>query len=550
MQRPLLGVTRQNIVREVLAGVTLLAISVPLNIGYAQIAGLPVTAGLYALIVPTIVYAVLVSSRQVVASPDAAAAALVFSSLAGLGVAGDDFLAMAGAQAILCGLILAAAAWLKLGFLANFLSKPILVGFVAGLALEVLLSQVAKMLGLRLESGGEFFENVMQLLSRLGETSMISALMAAGSLAILLIGRRFAPAAPGALIVLVVATLATVIFDLEKAGVSVLGEVPAGPPQFDVPSLSIAQWVAVVPSALALAMVAMAEGLLVSRSYANKRGYEVSPNQDLMAFGAANVAAGLSMSFAVGSSTSRTAAMDQVGSRTQVPSIVLAVGTLVLLLFGTALLEGIPSPAIGAVVAVAVFKLLGLVELRTIARESRYELGIGLVCLLGVLVFGPIGGLLLAFVLSVINLVRRAANPDLSILNVPEDPNSSLTAATSSLAADESGVVVVRFAAPLFFANGTTLADTLSDVARASEGRLRAVVLDAEGITDVDVTGAESLRGAQETLRQTGVTFAVARLRPALRERFERFGLLDGVAEFSTNRAAVHALRSAKGETW
>ena len=168
MNRPLQGLTRQNAVREAMAGVTLLAISVPLNIGYAQIAGLPATAGLYALIVPTIIYALLVSSRQVVASPDAAAAALVFSSLVGLGVAGENFAAMAAAQAILSGLMLFLAAWLKLGFLANFLSKPILVGFVGGLAMEILLSQLAKMLGLKLESGEEFFAQLVALFGRLG----------------------------------------------------------------------------------------------------------------------------------------------------------------------------------------------------------------------------------------------------------------------------------------------------------------------------------------------------------------------------------------------
>lgn len=549
MQRPLQGVTRENVVRELLAGVTLLAVAVPLNIGYAQIAGLPVTAGLYALIVPTIIYALLVSSRQVVASPDAAAAALVFSSLTGLGIAGDDFTAMAAAQAVLCGTFLLAAAWLKLGFLANFLSRPILIGFVAGLALEVLLSQVAKMLGIRLENGGEFFSNLVSLLARLGETSMLSAVLAAGALALLMLGRRFVPAAPGALIVLVIATMATVVLDLEQAGVAVLGKVSGGPPQFEIPSLNFGQWLALVPSALALAMVTMAEGVLVSRSYADKRGYAVSADQDLLAFGAANVAAGFSMSFAVGSSTSRTAAMDQVGSRTQLPSIVLAAGSLLLLLLGTGLLESIPSPVIGAVVAVAVFKLLGILELREILRLSRYEFVIGLVCVVGVLLLGPISGVLVAFVLSLINLVRRAASPDVQVLAPVDDPDASMTDIAASGGVDASGIVVLRFAAPLFFANGSVLADSLDELARTSAGRLRAVVLDAEGITDVDVTGAEALRRAQESLRADGISFCVARLRPGLRERFERFGLLVDVAVFSTNRAAVQGLRRSFEET-
>lgn len=544
MRRPLRGITRRNIVREALAGVTLLAISVPLNIGYAQIAGLPVTAGLYALIVPTIVYAVLVSSRQVVASPDAAAAALVFSSLTGLGIAGADFTTMAAAQAIICGLALALAAWLKLGFLANFLSQPILIGFVAGLALEVLLSQIAKMLGIRLESGGEFFGNLGSLVARLGEASVLSGAMALAALVLLLLGRRFAPKIPAALVVLVVATVLTVTLDLETQGVAVLGVVPAGPPQFDLPSLSLAQWMALVPSALALAMVVMAEGVLVSRSYADRRGYRVDADQDLLAFGAANVAAGLSLSFSVGSSTSRTAAMDQLGSRTQLPSLVLALGSLLLLLFGTALLEGIPSPVIGAVVAVAVIRLLGFAELRAIAAKSRYEVAIGIACLLGVLILGPIGGLLLAFVLSLINLVRRAAHPEVGTLVIPEDPDASLTTAAADVQPDAAGTVVVRFAAPLFFGNGSTLAGFLEDTAERGGDRVRTIVLDAEGITDVDVTGAEALRRAIDALAAGGIGFGLSRLRPELRERFVRFGLLDdSVGEFATTREAVRVLR-------
>ncbi len=546
MRRPLAGLTRHNVLREALSGVTLLAISVPLNIGYAQIAGLPVAAGLYALIVPTVVYALLVSSRQVVASPDAAAAALVFSSLTGLGIAGADFPTMAAAQAIICGLALLIASWLKLGFLANFLSKPILVGFVAGLALEVLLSQIAKMLGIRLESGGEFFENIAALVTRLGEASALSAVMAFAALALLLAGRRFAPKIPAALVVLIVATVVTVAFGLDERGVAVLGSVPAGPSQFDLPSLS--QWMAIVPSALALALITMAEGVLVSRSYADRHGYRVDADRDLAAFGAANVAAGLSLSFAVGSSTSRTAAMDQLGSRTQLPSIVLALGSLLLLLFGTGLLEGIPSPVIGAVVAVAVIRLLGVAEMRQIARQSRYEAAIGGACVLGVLILGPIGGLLLAFVLSLVNLVRRAAHPEVGTLSIPADPDASLTDVTEDAQPDEAGTLVVRFAAPLFFGNGATLAGYLDDATRDSDGRIRTVVLDAEAITDVDVTGAAALRRAMDALAARGIGFSLSRLRPELRARLARFGLLDeGVGEFATTREAVQVLRERYG---
>lgn len=545
MQRPLQGLTRGNLTRELFAGVTLLAISVPLNIGYAQIAGLPATAGLYALIVPTIIYALVVSSRQVVASPDAAAAALVFSSLTGLGAAGENFAAMAAAQAILSGLMFGIAAVLKLGFLANFLSKPILIGFVGGLALDILLSQLAKMLGIRLAPGGEFLEKVADLLGHLGEVNGWSVLLSVLAIAVLTLGRRISPVLPWALVVLVLGTIATAAGNLEERGVAVLGAVPSGPPQFALPMLDLGVWLSLVPSALALTLVTVAEGLLISRSYAERGGYRVSPNQDLYAYGAANVAAGLSGSFAMGSSTSRTAAMAQLRSRTQLPSLVLAAGTLLLLLFGTALLEQIPSPAIGAVVAVAVLKLLGLSELRELWRVSRFEFGIGIVCFAGVLLLGPLSGLLVAFVLSLVNVTRRAAAPAIDVLGASADPSDSLMSAPPEITGTEveaaPGVLALRLSAPIFFANGAVIADHLTE-AVASRDDIRALVLDVGAVTDIDVTGAEAMHGALTRLADADVRVALTRMRPDLRARWARFGLLDTVQEFDTNRAAVTAL--------
>jgi SulP family sulfate permease len=257
--RVLPGLTLRNSGREALAGVTLLAIAVPLNIGYAQIAGLPATAGLYALILPSVVYALVVSSRQLVASPDAAAAALVASSLGGLAVAGsDNYLVLAFAQAIMCGVIFILCSVFKLGFLASFLSKPILVGFVGGLALDILVSQVAKMLGVKINSGGEFVEKVGDLFAGLHTANGWSILISVGSIVVLVAGRRIAPVVPWALIVLVVSTLLVVTTNLEADGVAVLGAVKAGPPKLDWPILPWSTWLQLVPSAIALTLVTMA----------------------------------------------------------------------------------------------------------------------------------------------------------------------------------------------------------------------------------------------------------------------------------------------------
>lgn len=538
------GLSREGFGEELLAGVTLLAIAVPLNIGYAQIAGLPPTAGLYALVFPTVVFALTTSSRQLVASPDAAAAALVASSLIGLGAAAgsEDYMAMAAAQALLGGLLFLLFAVFRLGFLANFLSKPILVGFVGGLALEIMLSQVAKMLGIGLEDG-EFFEKLFSLLTNLNSLNAWALLISVGSVAVLLLGRRLAPAVPWALVVLIVATIATVTWQLTDRGVDVLGEVPSGPPTLAFPGLELSTWLALIPSALALTLVTVAEGLLVIRSYAEKNRYETDANQDLTAFGLANIAAGLSTSFTVGSSTSRTAAMDQVGSRTQLPSLVTALGALLLLIFGTALLADIPSPAIGAIVAVAVVGLVGVAELRELWAASRFETVIALTCMAGVLILGPISGVLVAFVLSLINFTRRAANPAIDILAGTEDPQVSLL---EKAIVDETapGVIMMRFSAPIFFANSEALGSSVRAAVGGAPNPVRSFVFDLEAANDLDVTGAEALRSSVQWLHDEGVAVAYTRLRDDMRKRLDHFGLLEGITEYLTNRQALAALRS------
>ncbi|MDF0515488.1 SulP family inorganic anion transporter [Agromyces sp. H3Y2-19a] len=546
--RPLVGLDRHNVLREIVAGVTLIAIAIPLNIGYAQIAGLPPTAGLYALVVPTVVYALVVSSRQVVASPDAAAAALVASSIGGLAIAGDaeNYATLALAQAILCGVMFIALAVFKLGFLANFLSKPILVGFVGGLALDILISQIAKMLGIKIPSGGEFIEKTTALIEGLPTMNLVAVAISVGSVAVLLLGKRFLRAVPWALVVLIVSTILVYVLDLDDAGVDVLGAVPAGPPTLTWPVIDWTMWFALIPSAMALTLVTTAEGLLVSRSYGEKHGYSTNPNRDLLAFGLGNIAAGASGSFAVGSSTSRTAAMDQAGSRTQLPSLVLAVGTLLLLLFGTALLADIPSPAIGAIVGVAILPLLGVREFVDLWKVDRFEFGVGAACFLTTLFVGAIPGILVAFVLALINLAQRAANPAIDVLEAGGEPGDSLLDEAPKGHVTAPGVIVVRLAAPLFFANGSVFSDAVKKAVRrataAGNGPVRHVVIDMEAVTDIDVTGAESFEALLAWLDEHHVDLTFSRMRPGTRVRLADLGLLGDRAVYPTNRDAIAAL--------
>lgn len=550
VQRPLAGLTGRNFMTELTAGVTLLAIAIPLNIGYAQIAGLPPTAGLYALVVPTIVYALVVSSRQLVASPDAAAAALVASSIGGLAAAGSaDYATLALAQAIICGVMFVLLAVFKLGFLANFLSKPILVGFVGGLALDIMVSQVAKMLGVKIDSGKEFTGKIADLVGGFTTLNGWAVLISVCSVAVLLLGRRFLRAVPWALIVLVVTTLVVVLTGLDQRGVDVLGEVPAGPPVLTWPLIDWSLWLALVPSAIALTLVTTAEGLLVSRSYSEKHGYPFRANRDLFAFGISNIAAGAQGSFAVGSSTSRTAAMDQAGSRTQFPALILAAGTLLLLLFGTALLADIPSPAIGAIVGVAIIPLLGVRDFIDLWRKDRFEFLIGATCFLTTLFVGSIAGILVAFVLALINLAKRASHPAIDVLESSGDPGESLLEDAPAGNVTAPGVIVIRLAAPLFFANGAVFSTAVKEAIRsAGTDSVHHLVVDMEAVTDVDVTGAESFTALKEWLASQSISLAYSRVRPKTLHRLTSLGLLDTEEVFSTNRAAISRLAPSSAE--
>jgi len=399
------------------------------------------------------------------------------------------------------------------------------------------------MLGVPIDSGAEFVTKTGQLVTGLGAVNGWSALLAASALLVLVVGRRIAGTVPWALVVLVAGTLAVVLAGLQAAGVAVLGAVQAGPPRLTWPALSWNGWLSAVPSAAALTLVAIAEGLLVSRSYGQKRGYPTRPDRDLAAFGVANLAAGVTGGFTIGSSTSRTAAMDQIGSRTQLPALVAAVGALLLLVFGTGLLENIPSPVIGAIVAVAVVPLLGIRDLAALWRVRRLEFAVGAVCFLGTLLLGPIAGILVAFVLSLLNLALRAAHPPVDLLSSDDIPNGSLLPLAPGNHLTAAGVVVVRFAAPLFFANASVFDDAVRKAVTGGAALgLRHLVLDCEAITDIDVTGAEAFRTVAAWVGTQGVELHLSRVRPDLVEVLDRFDLRGSLTIFGTNRQAIVAL--------
>jgi SulP family sulfate permease len=526
------GVRQADLPTEILAGVTLAALMIPLNIGYAQVAGLPATVGLYSAILPMVAFAIFCTSRQVVASPDAAIAALLGSTLVGLAAPDDPrYIQLAYAVALLCAIIFFLFSFFKLGFLANFLSKAVLAGFITGLGIEVLTSQVKKIMGISVEIDEWFwfegwFREVFQIISKVGEANLYTVAIGVGSIVIIRLLKRFAPRIPGALVALVMMTVLVAALQLEQKGVKVLGQIPAGLPTLTIPQVTLGDFGKLLPAALALCGITLAEGLLLGRSYAQKRGYSIDSDQEMFAFGASNLASGLTGGFAVGSSASRTAAMDSNGSRSQIPSLVGAIVVALVLLFFTNQLAMLPNAALAGIVANAVLGLIEVDELKQLYRLRRSEFWIAIACLLSVLVLGPLKAVAIAFLLSMIDLLARASKPPTAVLAGVPGKDRFVTATRYPEAAPTPGLLIYRFSAPLIFANAEFFKQQIADLVETTAPPVQWFVLDAEAITDIDVTGAEALEQAIESLEHHRVAFAMTRVSQPVQQLLSTYALM------------------------
>jgi sulfate permease, SulP family len=562
------GITLADVPREVSAGVTLAALMIPLNIGYAQVAGLPPVAGLYAAIIPLAVFALLTSSRHLVTSPDASMAGLVGAALVAFAVPGDPLrLQYALALAVVCGLLFFVFWIFRLAFLANFLSRAVMTGFITGLGIEVFTNQVRKILAAPHVAGAAtgvlaaaerlkeamassvntegFFVEVIALIHSIPRANLYSVAIGVGAFLIVRLMKRYLPRIPGALVALVLLTVVVAQFHLADKGVGVLGAMPSGPPALTVPHIPAADYLRLLPSALAIVAILLCEGLLVVRSYSNKYGYKVDGDQMLFAYGAANLAAGFTGSLVTGNSPSRSAAMDGSGAKSQLPSLVAAATIAVVMLFFTDTLAYLPNAALAGIVANAVLSLIEVHELRELWHMRRSEFFIAAACLLSVLALGPLRAVAIAFLLSLVDLIRRASNPETAAL-VEAPDRSHFVPAGAGDAVSPSGLVVYRFGAPLYFANATLFLDEVERLVTTAATPVRWFVLDAEAMVDVDTTGAGVLRQAITMLAGRKVTFAVSRADRSFRswlENYELMKLIDPSRFYPTNRHAAAAFR-------
>jgi SulP family sulfate permease len=525
---------------DLLAGVTVAALIVPLSIGYAQVAGLPPEAGLYASLVPLIAYAVFGSARRLIVGPDAATAALVAAAIVPLASAPDERMRLAAALALLVALVFVAMRLATLGFLADFLSRPILVGYMTGVGLSVAFDQIPKILGasplaelaavlagtdVTGVGGGAFIDAIGLALDR-ASVDLPSVVVGGGVFAAIMLGDRLLPGVPIALPSLVVALIVSTALQLPAGGLQVLGPVPPGLPPVALPLVSIDEALALLPGALGIAVLSFADTVLTGRSFAARHREETSPDRELVALSMADLGASLTSGYPISSSPSRTSAAEAAGSTTQLTGIIAAGAVAIVLLAFTAPLAGLPIPALGAVVLASAIRFIDLAGVRRIWRLERVEGGIAIAALVGVIVYGTLAGVGIAALLAAVNVFRRAALPRIDELGRLPGSTAFADLDRDATAQRVPGVLVVRYQGPLFFATANGFRARVRGLL-VDRPDATTVVLDASGVVDLDLTAAEGLASLRQDLADRGISLIVARPTGALRDLLRRFGLGD-----------------------
>lgn len=526
---------------DIVAGVIVAAFTVPEAMAYASLAGLPPQAGLYAAFLASLVYVVFGTSRQLAIGPTSAISILVAGALSLLVV--DDpakYWAFAALVAVLVGIISLAAWVFRMGFVVNFISKPVLAGFTAGAALFIASSQLPKLLGLE-GTHGEFFERVWQIIQHLGDTNLYSLGIGLGAIALLVAGHVKFPRLPASLFVVILGIVIMSLTNLGDRGVAIVGDIPKGLPSFGVPEFTLSDVGDVLPLAFACFILAYVEGMAMVRTFSTKRQYRTDANQELLALGATNVVAGLGQGYAVGGSMSRSVVNDGSGAKTPLAGGIAGILIVVVVIFLTGLFKNLPEPVIAAVVLAAVRTLIDVPELRRIYRINRGEFAIAVVAFGGVLAFGLLYGILIAVLGSLVVMIARAMHPHTAVLGRVPGTDSYGDVKRHPENEQAPGVLVYRVDAGVFFVNASTIHDEISALLDRLDRPVQLLVLDLEATPSLDITGADMLADLHGELAARGIELKIARASGPVRDvlRSEGFEAILGRIEAGATIATV-----------
>jgi high affinity sulfate transporter 1 len=540
---------------DITAGLVMTTMLVPVGIAYAEASGVPGINGLYATIVPLLAYAVFGPSRIIVLGPDSALAAVILSVVLPLS-AGDPQRAVAvgGMMAIVSGLVCIAAGLGRLGFVTELLSKPIRYGYMNGIALTVVLSQIPKLLGFSVSADGPI-RQVSGIVEKVvaGSTNLMALAVGGSTLALILVLKR-RPRIPAILIAVSAATVAVAVFDLAtRTGISVLGPLPQGLPTPSLPIAHVDSLVPILMGGVAVALVSFADTSVLSRTYAARLRTPVDPNQEMVGLGVANLAAGFFQGFPISSSSSRTPVAEAAGARTQLTGVVGALAIAVLLMLAPDLLKDLPHTALAGVVIASAIGLFEVADLRRIYRIQRWEFWLSMVCFVGVAMLGAIPGIGLAIVMAVIEFLWDGWRPHSAVLGRVDRVKGYHDITRYPQARLIPGLVLFRWDAPLFFANAEFFHERVLDAVASSPTPVRWLVVAAEPVTSVDVTAADAVCELDDTLHAAGIELCFAEMKDPVKEKLKRFEVFARLGEktfFATIGEAVNAYLASHPVEW
>jgi len=528
--------------RDLIAGLVLSTLLVPQGMAYAELAGLPPITGLYATVACLVAYAAFGPSPFLIIGPDSSLGPMIAAVILPLAT-GDpkQAIALAGMLALIVGLINAGAGFGKLGFVADLISKPVRVGYLAGLAITIFISQLPKLFGYSIDGDG-LIREADAFLDNLDQTNFWALGIGILCLSIILVLRRWKPRIPGILVAVVVAIGLSALLDLADKGVSVIGVLPQGFPLPSFPSIEISAVPLLAAAALGMSLVAVGDTISTSAGFASRRGDDVDSNQELLGIGAANLFAGIMSGFPVSASGARTAVAEQSGAKTQLTGIVAAFLVLAMLLFLPGLVQHMPQSVLAAVVIVASIGLFEVSTLRRFLQARKSEFILAFVSLLGVALVGVLEGIIIAVVLSILQFFERAWRPYHAVLGEVEGIPGYHDIRRYQEARQIPGLLILRWDAPLFFANANLFRDLVRTLIAQTEGKPNWVLVTAEPVTDVDTTAADMLTELDQELNAEDIHLVFAELKNPVKEKIVRYSLLDTIGErhfFPTIEIAV-----------
>jgi high affinity sulfate transporter 1 len=547
---------REWLVRDIVAGVVLTTLLVPQGMAYAELAGLPPITGLYTSILCLLGYAVFGPSRILVLGPDSSLGPMIAATILPLIAANGDekrAIALASLLAIMVGAIMTLATVAKLGFIADLISKPTMIGYMNGLALTILVGQLPKLFGFKI-SGDGFIAELIGFVEGLAKGEAVGAAAAVGiaGIIVILVLQRWLPKVPAVLVIIVLSIAAASIFHLADHDVSLVGVLPKGFPPLTIPHVHVSDLAPLFAGALGIVLVSLTDTISTASAFAARTGQEINGNQEMVGIGAANLAAGLFQGFPVSTSGSRTAVAERSGAKTQLTGIIGAALIILMIVLLPGLFRNLPQPALAAVVITASLSLADIPGTVRLWRQRKAEFLLSITAFLGVALLGVLAGIAIAVALSIFNVFRRAWWPYNTRLGRVEGLEGYHDVRSYPDASHVPGLVIYRFDAPLFFANATNFRDEVRRLADADPPP-RWILIAAEPVTDVDTTASDVLEELDEDLNAKGISLVFAELKDPVRHKIERYGLtrtIDPRHFYPTLETAVTAFRDETGAHW